>query len=151
MKEDKYLNAVEILFKAIDIALDSFNKYPPIRLGDDFVDFYKGLKLKILNHETKFKNLTSHKYNIEAVFTYFQEGSGPDVEEFWRRIKEENLPFKRENKMAKILKRKKINNNIEYDFVTDVMIPYLQEGLITEEELVLLKAYLGKFEEKQSK
>ena len=151
MKEDKYLIAIENLFKAIDIALDSFNKYPPIKLGEDFIDFYKGLKNKILNHEKKFKNMTSHKYNIEAVFTYFQECSGSDVEEFWKQIKEAGLPYKRQNKLAKILKRRKINNDIEFDFVTDVIVPYRKDGLITEEESILLKQYLGDFEMKVKK
>jgi hypothetical protein len=149
MREEKYLIAIGNLFKAIDLAIYSFNKFPPIQLGDDFVDFYKGLKNKILNHEKKFKNMTSHKYNIEAVFTYFQECSGPDVEEFWKQIKEAGLPYKRENKMVKILKRKKIKNDIEYDFVTDVIVPYQQEGMITEEEEILLKKYLGDFEMKR--
>ena len=53
--------------------------------------------------------------------------------------------------MVKILKRKKINNDIEYDFVTDVIVPYKQEGLITEEEMTLLGTYLDKFEEKHRK
>ena len=117
-------------------------------LGNDFVDFYKGLKNKISGHEIKYQNMTSHKYNIETVFTYFQECSGPDVEEFWKQIKEANLPYKRENKLAKILKRSKINNDLEYDFVTDVIVPYQQEGLITEEQAFLLSNYLGNFEKK---
>lgn len=151
MKNEKYLVAVENLFKAIDIAINSFNKYPPVRLGSDFIDFYTGLKNKILNHEEKFKNLRSHKYNIETVFTYFQECSGPDIEFFWKQIKEANLPYKRENRMLKILKRKRINTIIEYDFVTDVIVPYQQEGMITEEEVVLLNAYLGDFEKRKKK
>ena len=53
--------------------------------------------------------------------------------------------------MAKILKRKKINNDIEYDFVTDLIVPYQQEGMITEEEVILLNAYLGKFENRKRK
>ena len=151
MKEDKYLIAVENLFKAIDIALNSLHKYPQERLGDDFIDFYKGLKNKILNHEIKFKNLKSHRYNIEAVFTYFHECSGPDVEYFWKQIKDANLPFTRKNRLQKILTRKKINNDIEYDFVTDVIVPYQQEGMITEEEVILLNTYLGNFENSKRK
>ncbi|WP_131494645.1 hypothetical protein [Flavobacterium aquatile] len=149
MKEDKYLIAVENLFKAIDIAVNSLHKYPQERLGDDFIDFYKGLKNKILNHEIKFKNLKSHKYNIEAVFTYFQECSGPDVEYFWKQIKDANLPFTRKNRLQKILKRKRIINAIEYDFVTDIIVPYHQEGMITEEEVILLNTYLGNFENRK--
>jgi hypothetical protein len=53
--------------------------------------------------------------------------------------------------MQKILKRKKIINDIEYDFVTDVIVPYQHEGMITEEEVILLNTYLGDFEKKAKK
>jgi len=155
MKEDKYSISVNNLFKVIDIAIESVQKKAPKNWDEKtfnyFINSYNNTKKLRINAEPKFRNLASLKYDYQDVFIYFQEGYGEAVEEFWKRIKEEGLPYKRENKMAKILKRKKINNNIEYDFVTDVMIPYLQQGLITEEELVLLKDYLGKFEEKQKK
>ena len=63
------------------------------------------------------------------MFILFQEGSGEGVEYFWRKIKEKNLPFNRNNKLTKIFKRKRIINDLEYDFITDVMMPYYQEGL----------------------
>jgi len=155
MSSKKYEEASLNLIKAADIAIESIKKFPPKKESKDFsvhlLNCYHENKKLIINAEPKFRNIASLKYDYEVIFTRFHEVSGEDVEEFWKRIKEEGLPFKRENKMAKILKRKKINNNIEYDFVTDVMIPYLQQGLITEEELKLLKDYLGKFEEKQKK
>ena len=154
MESKKFIEAKLYLSKAAQIAIESLKKFPQKKESNDFnnhiLKCYIKFEFDISNPEPKYRNLRSLKYLEDDVFILFQEGSGELVEEFWRRIKEENLPFKRENKMAKILKQKKINNNIEYDFVNDVMIPYLQEGLITEEELVLLKAYLGKFEEKQS-
>ena len=45
MKENKYLIAVDNLFKAIDIAVNLPDKYPPIKLGDDFLDFCKESQL----------------------------------------------------------------------------------------------------------
>ena len=155
MTSKKYEEMSLNLIKATDIAIESIKKFPPKREGDGFwkhlVNCYQENKELIINAAPKFRNLTSLKYDYESIFTRFQEGSGEDVEEFWRRIKEENLPFKRENKMAKILKRKKINNDIEYDFVTDVIVPYQQEGMITEEEVILLSTYLGKFENRKRK
>lgn len=152
---NKYLAAVDNLIKAIDIAIKSVKKYPPINWDDEavnqFVDVYIMYKERRINCEKKFQNLSSLKYNVQDIFTYFQECSGPDVEEFWKQIKEADLPYKRENKLAKILKRRKINNDIEYDFVTDVIVPYQQEGLINEEESLLLKKYLGDFEMKVKK
>lgn len=48
--------------------------------------------------------------------------------------------------MDKILKRGKIKGDIERDFVTDVMVPYRQEGMITEEEFARLQGMVEKFE-----
>jgi hypothetical protein len=155
MASKKFIEAAQNLSKAATIAIESLKKYPPKywETGElnHVVNCYDERLFFINNPEPKFQNMRSLKYLEEDVFTRFQECSGENVEEFWKRIKEENLPFKRENKMAKILKRKKINNDIEYDFVTDVIVPYQQEGMITEEEAVLLNTYLGNFENRQKK
>lgn len=155
MASKKFTEATQNLSKAAEIAIESFEKFPPKEYD---LDSYKHIlycckeRLFFINNpEPKFQNMRSLKYLEEDVFTLFQECSGENVEEFWKRIKEANLPFIRENKMAKILKRKKINNDIEYDFVTDVIVPYQQEGMITEEEVILLNAYLGKFENRKRK
>lgn len=67
---------------------------------------------------------------------------------FWGKIKEAKLPYKRENRLAKILKRKKIKDDMEYDFIIDVLVPYQQEGLINEDEVFLLNNLIGDFENK---
>ena len=155
MKEKKYEIACNNLYMVIDIAIQSIKKYPPkrwdIKTLNHILDVYNGFREIRMNAEPKFQTLSSLKYDYENVFTYFQESAGEDVEEFWKRIKESDLPFKRENKLGKILKRKKINNDIEFDFVTDVILPYLQDGLINEEESILLKQYIGDFEHKRKK
>ncbi|WP_218918533.1 hypothetical protein [Flectobacillus major] len=92
--------------------------------------------------------MASLKYSIDEVFTYFQEGNGQTVEKFWEKIKEAGLPYKRENKLVKILKRKRIKDDIEYDFVIDVIVPYQEEGLISADEVALLNQWIGDFEEK---
>lgn len=143
------------LSKAAKIAIESLKKFPPNELDNDNFNYILKCSIERLfsinNPEPKYRNLRSLKYLEEDVFIWFQEGSGENVEEFWRRIKEEGLPYKRKNKMQKILKRKKIINAIEYDFVTDVIVPYQQEGMITEEEVILLNTYLGDFEKKAKK
>ena len=138
MKEDKYLDGVVNLCKAIDIAIESFQKYPP-KIWDDkttnhFINLYKEWKEERLNAELKFRNISSLKYDYLNVFTIFQESAGDGVNYFWNKIKEHNLPYKRENKLGKILKRQKIKNDKEYDFLIDVMIPYKQEGIISDDE-----------------
>jgi len=129
--------------------------YPPKGWDEKTILHVVNLNLEwkenILNPEPKFRNLKSLKYDIEAVFTKFQEGNGVFVEEFWKEIKAQNLPYKRENKAAKILKRKKINNIHEYDFVNDVIVPYEQEGLINAEEVILLNEFIIEFENRKRK
>jgi hypothetical protein len=159
---DKYKIASENLAKASDIAIAVFQEFPPKGWEEHyvtenknqinhFIDVYKELKENALNPKPQYCNMQSLKYDIEAVFTLFQEGSGVFVEEFWKEIKAQNLPYKRENKLTKILKRKKINNIHEFDFVTDVIVPYQQEGLINDEEIVLLNKWLGDFENRKKK
>lgn len=63
----------------------------------------------------------------------------------------QGLPYKRQNRMVKILKKQKIGNQVEYDFVTDTMVGYLQDGLLTEAEVSLLNTYLNAFENKADK
>jgi hypothetical protein len=150
MSQTKYEQAVEHLSKAIDIAIDVIKEIPPKDWKDEdilhFSNVYLEYKNEAQNPEPKFANLTSLKYSINDILTYFQECSGKAVDEFWIRIKEQGLPYKRENKLAKILKRKKIKNDIEFDFVIDVLVPYQQEKLIDENEVILLNQLIAEFE-----
>ena len=153
MKSAKYKDSVENLSKAIDIAVNVINQTPPDKFREQdikqFISVYLEYQNKILNPQPQFANMTSLKYSINDIFTYFQEGAGQTVDMFWEKIKEIGLPYKRENKLAKILKRKRIKDDIEFDFVIDVLVPYRQEGLINEEEWVLLNKWIGDFESKK--
>ena len=150
MIKDKYTESSNNLVKAIDIAIDAFKKYPPkiwdTKTLDQVINTYSEFKNNAENPEPQFHNLKSLSYKINDVFIYFQEGSGDAVDKFWDKIKEVNLPYKRENKLGKILKRKKINNKIEYDFVIDVLVPYQQENLINKDDVILLNKLIGEFE-----
>jgi hypothetical protein len=150
----KYLNQLEEYKKMMKVAIWALQKFPAENLPIDyylsFIERYKSDLQERSNILTgKFAVVASLKYDISNALIYFNEGSGQAIEEFWKKIKEENLPFKRENKLKKILKRKKIANDIEFDFVTDVLVPYIQEGLITQEEEMLLKQYIGDYEGKK--
>ena len=159
---EKYKIASENLAKAADIAIAVFQKFPPAGWNEHyvtkeknqithFIDLYKEWKEHFLNPDPKFATLQSLKYRVEDVFTYFQEGHGKCVEEFWKEIKAQNLPYKRQNKMLKILKRKKITNIHEYDFVIDVIVSYEQEGLINHDEVVILNELIAQFESRKKK
>jgi len=102
------------LAQAIDIAIEKLQKHPPKEFQtahiEHFINTYSDTKNKALNPEPQFKKISSLKYHIQDVFTYFQESTGEAVEQFWRGIQEHKLPFERENKLLKILKKRKIKN-----------------------------------------
>ena len=120
-KKRTYQDEALKLAQAIDIAIEAFKVECPKEFEkshqEHFISCYTDWKEKCLNPEPQFKNLTSLKYSINDVFTYFQEGTGKTVEYFWKRIKEEGLEYERENKLEKILKRGIIKGRIEYDYV----------------------------------
>lgn len=151
MNKLSYEEQTRQLIAAIDIAVKAFQLYPP-NVWDDstkqhMVKTYLSFKNGVQNPEPKFKNKQSLSYKIDDVFIYFQEGSGEAVDYFWQQIKNTSLDFKRENKLGKILKRRKIKNRIEYDFIIDVLVPYQQEGLISNDEVDLLNKLLLEYEE----
>ncbi|MEE1082324.1 MAG: hypothetical protein UH850_01070 [Paludibacteraceae bacterium] len=162
MASKKYIEARDNLIKAIDLANEALLKYPNGKEKQEFVydgisytvlewkiKWHNEIKDRRLNEEKKYETLQSLKYTIEDVFTYFQEGAGPDVNEFWRLIKEANLPYERENKLEKIMNRGRIRNDIEYDYVIDTIVPFQQEGILSEEDVQKLNEMIEKFESKR--
>ena len=162
MASKKYIEARDNLVKAIDLANEALLKYPNGKEKQGFV--YDGISYTVLewmikwlnevknrrlNEEKKYETLQSLKYSIEDVFTYFQEAAGPDVDEFWRLIKEANLPYERENKLEKIMTRGRIRNDIEYDYVIDTIVPFQQEGILSNGDVKKLNEMIEKFESKR--
>ena len=154
MKPDYDIEANR-LAKAVDIAIESFSLYPPKNFTKEnlnhFINVYSGWKNSILNPEPKFRKITSLKYHIQDVFTYFQEGSGDAVEHFWKELAVQNLGYVREDKLRKIINRGIIKGRIEYDLVTDSIVSAQQVGRITEQEANQLSEMLGQFETKSKK
>lgn len=148
-----YDEEADKLVKAIDIAIEAFSVKCPADFDRNhqqhFISCYTEWKENCLHPEPKFKNLTSLKYLVEDVFTYFQEGTGPTVEYFWNKIKEENLPYERENKLQKILDRGKLKDQIEYEYVIDMIIVAEQIGMTTAIQTKTLNELLEQFEAKR--
>ena len=135
------------LAKAIDIAIEAFNKYIPENFEqkhlDHIINCYLEWKKEILNPEPKYRNLTSLKYKINDVFTLFQEDKGETVEYFWKRINESELDYKRVNKFGKIIKRGKIKGRIEYEYIIDMIVVAKQTKMINENEYKMLNEMLN--------
>lgn len=144
-----YKEEVEKLVKAIDIAIEAVKKYMPeqdLKTQEHFIKSYQMFKEETLNPKPQYRNLKSLDLSKVDVFIYFQEVKGDTVEYFWRRLKEERLDYKRVNKLDKILKRKKIKNQEEYDYVTDAVVPLKQEGVITDKEFEKLSEMLDGYQ-----
>jgi len=153
-KRKSYKEESEKLVIAIDIAIEAYSKHSPKDFEQHIeftVSLHKVWRDQVINPEPKYKNMASLNYQIQNVFTYFQEGSGETVDFFWKRLKEENLDYKRVNKLEKILKRGKIRGRIEYDYVTDMIVVAEQVGLTNEEETKELSEMLGAYESKKKK
>ncbi len=152
MTKKKYDEEAQSLAKAIDIAIFIFENHAPEPWSNADIqhlkDFYLETKYRIINPEPQYKNSTSLKYLAEEILTPFQEGQGNYVNLFWEKIQEAKLPLIRVNKMDKILKRKRINNQQEYDYVIDTLVPFQQEGLLSDEEVLSLNNYISIFEKK---
>lgn len=143
------------LSKACDIAIEALEKFPP-KIWDEktvlhIINCYREEKHDILNPLPQYKKIASLKYAIESTFTMFNESSGDFVEYFWKEIKSQNLDYVREDKLGKILKRGRIKDFQEFDYITDTMVPAVQESRITNEEFKSLSEMLGHFENRKSK
>ena len=142
----------ERLSKAIDIANEALMKFPPKNWTNEnlkhFEKCYLEWKDLALNPEPKFKTISSLKYLIESVFTFFNESSGEAVEFFWKLIRDQNLNYKREDKLSKILQRGNIKGQIEYEYLVDALVIAKQDKRISASEFQLLSSMIGDFEEK---
>lgn len=150
MPSVKYLQQAQELAKAIDIAIAAVQAHPPQDFTAEniqtFVKFYQDAKQSALEPEPAFATVASLKFTINNVLTYFLEASGEAVDQFWLAVKQQELPYKRKNRLAKILKRGKIKNKVEYNLVVDQIVVYQQEGLINATEFEALSQMIGEFE-----
>lgn len=152
-KKRTYQNEVDKLLKAIDISIDAYKTYPPKDWTPEIIKMVSTNlekdKTRIIEAEPKFKTLASLKYNIEAIFTYFQEGTGEAVEYLWKKLKESKLDYIREDKFGKIINRGKIRGRIEYEYVIDMIVVAEQIGLINKTEKNKLSKMIGEYEHKK--
>lgn len=155
MTKFDYESEANKLAQAINIAIESFKMHPPDGFDEKqlthVINVYEKYKTEVLSPEKRFRNKSGLNQSTNEVFTYFQEGHGNTVNIFWDKINKSKLDFKRENRLAKIIKRKKIKDHIEYDFVIDTLVPYQQEGLISSDEIELLNNLISDYEAKSAK
>lgn len=152
MSKNKYETEVDLIIKIIDIAIESFTKIPPKDFKEkdikQVVDVHLEYKQDTIYPLPQFKNVTSLNQIKHDVLTYFQEANDSTVDYFWEKVKINNLPIKRINPLAKIIKRGKIRNHIEYETVIDLFPSLLENNSITDVEINSINNMIREFENK---
>jgi len=144
----KYEEQAAKLSKAVDIAERIIKESATFDadLTKRMLDFGTQIKHSALNPDPQFKKLASLKYLESDFFIFWNESTGPDVDKFWGRVFESKLGYVRKDAIQDVLKRKKIKDVHEFDFITDNLVVLQQSGRLSQEQVVELNKYIGEFE-----
>jgi hypothetical protein len=155
MAKQSYDDLSTLVARVIDLAVEAVTKFPPNGFAaadvEHFIRVYNQHKHETLNPLPQFRKVASANQTMKDILIFFQESNGQAVNYFWEQISQAAIPIKRENKMAKILKRKRIKDRAEFDFLIDVLVPYQQGGMLTEEDVKKVNQMISEFERKKSK
>jgi hypothetical protein len=143
---DKYAIEAGKLLKAIDIAIETNIKYPSGKYTQHIIDTLTEWKQRAINPEKRYRKLASLKYLHHDIFNHYNTASGDKVDYFWKRIKEEGLDYHPVDILDKVLKKKRITNRIEYDYIGDNIVIFMQTGRTTEAQSILLQKWLMNYE-----
>jgi hypothetical protein len=151
-KVSKYEEQADRLARAIDIAEQIIKESADFNAGlaKPMLDFGTQVKHMALNPEPKFRRLVSLKYLESDFFTFWNESSGPDVDKFWTKVFESKLGYVKKDAIHNVLKRKKIKNIHEFDFITDNIVVYQRTGRLNQQQVIELNEYIGEFEKRKS-
>lgn len=152
-KVSKYEEQADKLAKAVDIAEQVIKESADFNadLAKPMLDFGTQIKHMALNPEPQFKKLVSLKYLESDFFTFWNESKGTDVDKFWDRVFQSKLGYVRKDAIQDVLKRKKIKNIHEFDFIIDNIVVYEQTGRLNHEQVIELNKYIGDFEKSKQK
>jgi hypothetical protein len=147
MNNPEYNTQAKEVAEIIDIAINSLKKNPPEDFStahiEHFINTYLDFKNQAINPEPRFKNIQSLTQLKNESLIYFQEGSGKAVDEFWKTITEKNIPLTRKaNHLNKMLKRGKIKNKVEYDWLIDTY----NSHTLSQDEVGKINDMIAKFE-----
>ena len=124
---------VKNLLEAMKIA-KSIKKYPTTTIGKIKINLIDNLIDGI--RKSPPEQMESAVCQAEMIFfTEWNEGKGAEVDRFWRKIKEKNLPFRKRDIFAEIMKKKKIETPYEYDIIIDGYPMFVEQGRATKEQL----------------
>lgn len=138
------------LIKLASIAIEAFKVQPPVDFRDEdiahCIGFYYSCIDGIKHREPQYDSIASLKYDETDILTFFNESTDGICNHFWNEVMRNGLPFKRKNMLKNILRRKRIKDDIEFQFVIDVILPYQQQNIIDMKDVKLLNHYIQEFE-----
>ncbi|NQX92926.1 MAG: hypothetical protein HRT74_12535 [Flavobacteriales bacterium] len=148
----KYLKSAEQLAKAIDIAEGILTKSKSVdsTTRDYFIKWGSEMKHMALKPAPPFNKVASLKYIENDFLIYWNEGSGPDVELFWKEIYTKGLDFERKDTIRVVLKRQKIKDIHEYNNIVDNIVVAEQTGRVNKAQAVKLGELIGEFEDRNT-
>ena len=147
-KSAKYLARAQAFAAAVDLAVQI--RSMPQWEDRALVEHYVWLKARAVPPyaDPACANLRGLAQLEDIFFTEWNEGSGEEVERFWQLVAERGLPFQRRDIVREVLERGRINSEMEYQTVTDVIVIQEQLGRITPAEADKLGRILGQFEQR---
>lgn len=104
------------------------------------------LRHMALEPQPQFRRVASLRYLEEALLSGWNDANGPEADHIWSEIRKLGLPYTRKDVLSTILKRKRIKDQHEFDYVTDSIVIAQQEGRITEEQAIALDRMLMDFQ-----
>jgi len=108
-----YLARVRALAAAIDIA---------IAVGPrNLRRHHQAARGSVLHPLPQYATVASLAQTESDFFVYWNEGSGPAHDRFWREVARQKLPFRRRDVVAEVLAKGRITNRGDYDIVTDLL------------------------------
>lgn len=144
-KKESIENYHQSLITLTELAIDIFRSHDTNK-NRGLIDGYELLKEHLINLDSKFMNRKGLSDIEDSILTFFNESSGELVSSFWDRITELDLPYRKKDKLTQILKRGRLINRNEFDFVTDTLVAMRQENKISFKEFELLSKMLEDYQ-----
>ena len=152
IKKKTYQQRADMLVEAVKIGQDIVNRSVliPEEQKPTYQKFFEGVIYLALHPEPQFRRVASLRYLEEAFLTSWNEGEGEDVKQFWSLIAEKKIGYVRKDTITTVLKRKRIKDIHEYDYIVDNILVAEQLGQISKADAELLGNYLLSYENRQN-
>lgn len=150
-KRMTYDDRVELLCAIVQIAEDVIKAAKGMSQKDKRSEIAFGIQVTDLAKDQQSRS-TGGLAQLQSDFLVrWNEAVGPEVEEFWKRIKERGLPIERKDVVSDVLARKRIKNRHEYETIVDSLVVLQQIGKISAAQAQALDKMLADFENQSAR